>query len=274
MRLLMAAVASMLAMVAGGAPTAHADTDSATRYYLSLGDSLATGTNASGIGQAFTDSGYADQLYAALAASDPKLELKKVGCPGESSASLRFGSQPPTTVLSCGSPRFYKNVLYSKGTQLAEAVGLLEAHKGKVALVTIDIGANDLARIDENGDVVSCLFEFAGCVAQQASMEANLSAVLAALRTAAGPDVPIVGMTYYNVYLPLDDPVVDARVSSTNALLASTYAAAGVAVADVAGAFPTTDDVCSFTWFCTDLDVHPNAAGYGVIADEFLKVLP
>jgi lysophospholipase L1-like esterase len=143
-----------------------------------------------------------------------------------------------------------------------------------VALVTIDIGANDLARIDENGDVVSCLFEFAGCVAQQASMEANLSAVLAALRTAAGPDVPIVGMTYYNVYLPLDDPVVDARVSSTNALLASTYAAAGVAVADVAGAFPTTDDVCSFTWFCTDLDVHPNAAGYGVIADEFLKVLP
>ena len=51
MRLLMAAVASMLAMVAGGA---HADTDSATRYYLSLGDSLATGTNASGIGQAFT----------------------------------------------------------------------------------------------------------------------------------------------------------------------------------------------------------------------------
>jgi hypothetical protein len=99
MRLLMAAVASMLAMVAGGAPTAHADTDSATRYYLSLGDSLATGTNANGIGQAFTDSGYADQLYAALAASDPKLELKKVGCPGESSASLRFGSQPPTTVL-------------------------------------------------------------------------------------------------------------------------------------------------------------------------------
>lgn len=274
MRLLLAAMASMLALVAGAAPVAHADADSATRYYLSLGDSLATGTNANGIGEAFTDDGYADQLYAALASDDPKLELEKLGCPGESSASMRLGSQPPTTVLSCGSPRFYKNFLYPKGTQLAEAVGFLEAHKGKVALVTIDIGANDLSRFDEHGDVVSCLFEIAGCAAQQATIEANLSAILTALRTAAGPGVPIVGMTYYNVFLPLDDPLVTARVNGLNAMLASTYAGAGVPVADVANAFPTIDAVCALTWFCTDFDVHPNAAGYGLIADEFQKVLP
>ena len=34
MRLLIAAIATLVATVAGGAPPAHADTDSATRYYL------------------------------------------------------------------------------------------------------------------------------------------------------------------------------------------------------------------------------------------------
>jgi len=47
----------------------------------------------------------------------------------------------------------------------------------------------------------------------------------------------IVGMTYYNVFAPLGDPDVDASVDAINDLLESTYTAAEVAVADVAGAF-------------------------------------
>lgn len=118
-------VLALVALVA--VPASHADQDSATHYYLSLGDSLAAGTNATGVGAAFTDLGYADQLHAALAADDPKLELEKLGCPGESTVSMRFGSQLPTVVGSCGPPRYYKNVLYPKGTQLAEAISFLEA---------------------------------------------------------------------------------------------------------------------------------------------------
>ena len=45
--------------------------------------------------------------------------------PGESGRIDAVRSQPPTEVLSCGSPRFYKNFLYAKGTQLAEAVSFL-----------------------------------------------------------------------------------------------------------------------------------------------------
>ncbi len=59
------------------APAAQADTDSATHYYLSLGDSLATGTNATEVGVAFTELGYADQLHSALALPDPKLEGRR-----------------------------------------------------------------------------------------------------------------------------------------------------------------------------------------------------
>src|SRR5262249_5394461 len=106
------------------------DPDHGTDYYLSLGDSLAAGANATGVAVAFHDFGYADQLYATLVQSDPKLELVKLGCPGESTTSMRFGAQDPSVVLSCGTSRYYKTVLYPKGTQLAEAVNFLEAHKG------------------------------------------------------------------------------------------------------------------------------------------------
>jgi lysophospholipase L1-like esterase len=64
-----------------------------------------------------------------------------------------------------------------------------------------------------------------------------------------------------------------------NALLADTYAAADVPVADVAGAFENdllpnaAANVCAWTWFCSVQDTHPNAIGYGVIADAFLEVL-
>jgi hypothetical protein len=134
---------------------------------------------------------------------------------------MRFGSRLPSVVLSCGSPRYYKNVVFSKGTQLAEALSFLEAHKGKVALVTIDIGANDLSRFDAQGNLISCLFEPQGCVAQAQSLQSNLSAILAELEAAAGPGVPIVGMSYYDVFAPVcaSDPFpvfICARVDAVN----------------------------------------------------------
>jgi len=273
-RLLIAATLGLAALLAAAAPRARADTDSATHYYLSLGDSLAASAQPNGD----ETHGYAEQLHALLAADDPKLKLVKLGCGGESSVSMRFGSQLPTTVLSCGSPRYYKNVLYPKGIQLDEAGAFLDAHKGKITLITIDIGANDLQRLGSQGELVICLFEPAGCGAQVASLATNLAAILATLQAAA-PGVPIVGMTYYDVFAPLGEPLVDARVDAANAAIATTYAAAGIPVADVAGAFHNDDPplaaqlVCAWTWFCTVGDVHPNTTGYGVIAHEFLEVI-
>jgi lysophospholipase L1-like esterase len=270
-----------LMAVLTGPSIATADDTNAVHYYVSLGDSLAASFQPNGD----DTHGYAEQLYASLVAADPKLELVKLGCGGESTVSMRFGSQDPTVVLSCGTPRYYKHVLYPKGTQLAEAVSFLQAHKDKVALVTIDIGANDLARLDAQGNVVNCLLEPAGCATQTARMVENLSAILADLRAAAGPDVPIVAMSYYDVFAPLcvSDPsqlFVCGRVDDFNATLVDTYAAAGDPVADVAGAFENDNlvncaaHVCDWTWFCALGDVHANTAGYGVIAAAFEQVLP
>jgi lysophospholipase L1-like esterase len=283
MRLSIVAVLCVVsaALTATLTPVARAD-DGATTYYLSLGDSLAASFQPNGD---FTD-GYAEQLYASLVADQPKLRLVKLGCGGESTVSMRFGSQDPTVVLSCGTPRYYKHVLYEKGTQLAEAVSFLQAHKDKVALVTIDIGANDLQRLDAHGDLVICLLEPTGCATGEARLETNLSAILAELRAAAGPNVPIVGMTYYDVFAPLwfTNPAtalfVGGRVDDFNAILDSTYASAGDPVADVAGSFEngvypdSALNVCAWTWFCSLGDVHANAAGYAVITHAFEKRLP
>jgi lysophospholipase L1-like esterase len=269
------AVAAAL-IFAGGA---RAD-DSPTLYYLSLGDSLAQGFQPNGD----LTHGYAEQLHASLSADQPKLRLVKLGCGGESTVSMRFGSQDSTVVGSCGTPRYYK-VLFAKGTQLAEAVSFLQAHKGKVALVTIDIGANDLSWRDAQGNDVFCLLEPDGCATRTTVMAENLAAILADLRAAAGPDVPIVGMSYYDVFAPLcvSDPsllFVCSRVDAFNAILVDTYGAAGAPVADVAGAFENDNlvnaaaHVCAWTWFCTLGYVHANTAGYGVIAQAFQQALP
>jgi lysophospholipase L1-like esterase len=272
-------VAALVGVALAAATSAYAN-DGATTYYLSLGDSLAAGFQPNGD----LTNGYAEQLYASLVADQPKLRLVKLGCGGESTVSMRFGSQYPSVVLSCATPRGYKD-LYPKGTQLGEAVSFLQAHKGKVALVTIDIGANDLSRLDAQGNDVTCLFEPAGCATQTARIVENLTAILSDLRAAAGPGVPIVGMSYYDVFAPLcvSDPsllFVCSRVDAINATLDDTYAAAANPVADVAGAFENENPVtaaahvCAWTWFCVLGDVHPNTVGYGVIAKAFVDVLP
>ena len=80
-------------------------------------------------------------------------------------------------------------------------------------------------------------------------------------------------MTYYDVFLPLGDSDVNGRLNELNALLSSTYTAAAVRVADVAGVFGSAELVCAWTWFCSYGDVHPNTAGYGVIAQAFEQVV-
>jgi hypothetical protein len=123
--------------------------------------------------------------------------------------------------------------------------------------------------------------------------------ILARLRAAAGPDVPIVGMTYYAVGLPdvwnatHDLTQVQAYLAQLNAfngLLEFIYATFGDPVADVAGAFQVNDttlvdgtppDVlreCQWTWQCAGPphgpDIHANSEGYGVVAGAFEEALP
>ena len=276
---------SCLTMLALGNAAAASDHDNGVRHYLSLGTSLAAGIqpDASGANR-LTDEGYADQLHDIVAPEFRKLKLTKLGCPGETTSTMMNGGL-------CD---------YEEGSQLAQAVEFLSAHKNKVAIVTIDMGVNDVLAADcidvptSKVDVVCLLNAFN-------TLSNNLVAIMATLRQAAHPDTEFVAMNYYNTFLAfwLTGPAGQA-LAYESALLAdilnydvlgTVYAAFDVPVADVATAYgsaifsPNTAaglpqnvlNICVYTWMCAPApvgpNIHANRYGYGVIAATIAAVL-
>ena len=287
LRILLAVVVAALAVTAcSGSPApvaAHARAVEET-YYLALGDSLSQGVqpDAAGVSEPTRD-GYPDQVYAALRRNHPELQLVKLGCPGETTATMIHG----------GICR------YHAGSQLAAAVAFLHAHGGRVLLVTIDIGANDPEHCgDQPG-----LKQLASCFGTGVpAAVTNLTAIMTSLKAAAGPGVRLAGMNYY---LPALAEWRNGRSGQAVAWLAEklaaiyndsldrVYAKSGARVANVFGAFdsanfadkgatPGSGDVprnvallCQWTWECAapprGPNQHANQAGYQVIARTFLQ---
>ena len=273
---LLAALALVLGTAAPVAAAGGSSGDKANSYYLSLGDSIAAGVQPIGDPDDMyrTDVGYADQLFQMTRDEYSKLSLEKLGCPGETTTTMIDGG-------ICD---------YTHGSQLDEAVAFLHAHRQFVAFVTIDIGANDF----------NCAAGY--CFEQGvASIQANLPTILAALREAAGPNIPIVGMTIYNPFLanwllgPEGQAVAQASATQfmgpANGVLRGIFEAGGARVADIETAFSSNDfttmvdlpgvgpvpinvaRICMWTWVCAPApygpDNHPNETGYGVIAGAY-----
>jgi lysophospholipase L1-like esterase len=278
-RLLIAAVLSaMLAVVALAiaAPNGSADP---VHYYLALGDSLSVGYQP---GPGDTNQGYTDDLFAALKAKDPSLVLVKLGCSGETTGTMINGGR-------CTDGR------YPTGSQLTEAEAFLAAHRADVKYLTIDIGANDVDGCASGGSIDPV------CVTQGVvTIAANLNTIMSRLRTASGSLPKSAGMTYYDPFLQyylggLQGKVVAilsvdllAAINTVETLL---YQQHGFKVADVAGAYKTTNflnqttvpgygqqpvnvaTICRLTYMCSVQNIHPNPQGYQVIANAFLAKL-
>ncbi|MCF2530008.1 SGNH/GDSL hydrolase family protein [Yinghuangia soli] len=276
---LLAALLSAVLLVAGGASSAVAGTGagSGATYYVSLGDSLAKGYMP---GQGDTDQGYTDRLHTALKAGDAGIEHIKLGCSGATTTTLLNGGGGCT---------------YAEGSQLAAAEKFLRAHRGKVRVLTIDIGANDVQRCARG---MSLDFP---CVAEgMSTVGKNLPVILKRLRAAGGPQVKFAGMTYYNpslaAWLAGDQGRQFAYLTSVlqevlNGIIGSSLRVKDFRVADVAGAFSSRSytplvplpgvgqvplnvaKICQLTFMCTRQDIHANPAGYQVLADSFAAVL-
>jgi lysophospholipase L1-like esterase len=272
-RITSAAAVAVAALGLLGGPAAASE-DESTTYYLALGDSLAAGYQP--LSPLDRTDGYVWQLHDKLSAADPKLSLENLGCGGETTGTLLHGG-------ICDYP--------GQDSQLAAAERFLHAHKDKVTLITVDIGGNDLNRCAREGAIDPACVQSA-----LAALTVNLTEILARLRAIA-PQTPIIGMTYYNPYLAawLTGPAGKAlaqqsiQVSAVfNGILSSVYAGANARVADVAGAFSSTDlvtqvplpgvglvplpvaRICMWTWMCAKTDIHANTTGYAVIADAYL----
>lgn len=258
-------------------------------YYLALGASESVGVQPTAAYPrgAATDAGYANDVAAAERPTWPGLQLVRIGCPGETTGTMIAG---------------HDHCSYPDGSQLATAVDFLRNHPSTV-LVTVDIGFNDLNPCFHHHEVDGACIDTA-----LDEVHDQLADILATLRAASAGDhgILVVGVGHNDPYLgaylrgPRGQALAAASIGVLDRLdqtLRTTYGAAGVPVADVAGAFrsadvqrsvpgtsttspatgPTTSPLpvdvartCALTWMCAPRpygpNIHPNAAGYLTIA--------
>lgn len=266
--------AAAAAVSAAVVPTASAVVPT---YYVALGDSLSVGYMP-GVGD--TNQGYADKLYAKLHLTHPSLQLVKLGCSGETTTTMITGGKCTDR--------------YPLGTsQLAAAEQFFAAHPNAVKYLTLDIGANDVAGCASGGSIDAV------CVTQgTVTIVQNLNTILARLTAASHRTPRSIGMTYYDPFLaswlggPTGQVVATASVSllvAVNAAEATLYGSYGFKIADVAQTFHSLDfvnqrtvapygklprnvaDICQYTYMCSLQNIHPNVAGYQLIANTFAR---
>ena len=247
-------------------------------YYLALGTSLAAGVQADRktCESIISRVSYPKFLEWKIRKKVRNARLVNLGCPGETSTSFIDGG-----------------LCYPVGDgQLDRAIAFLENHREDTVVVTLDIGANDVLPCYFDPEYIALGLDV--CIPQQLGiLTTNLLEILADLRSVA-PDVPIIGMNYYNPLLanffedPTSLPQLIFLQGLLNSSLESVYGSFGYPVADVAGAFrsgDTNDDngnmipnnvetICAWTWMCSCQNIHANWIGYWKMADAFEDELP
>lgn len=255
----------------------------AGRVYLALGDSLSAGFQTA----PDYDAGYVGTVYDAL---KPRVvnKIANLSCPGETTATMIDGG---TASAGYTCP--------AGGTaQLVAAETYLTKPGVNAKVITLSIGANDL------GPCLTAQGADEACVTNQLRViGANLVTILGRLR-AAEPQATIVVLNYYDPYLAtwLDgsaDAQDQARASvqlitQLNGVVAQAATRYHATVADVAGEFRTdawspsvtlpgvsepvplnVAMICQNTLMCDPAlqNVHPNDAGYALIAKAVLATL-
>lgn len=288
LRTVLVAVGCALVALVPAAALAKNTSKPKPRYYLALGDSLSQGVQPNAAGTSVeTKKGYANDLYKAEKKKLHGLRFKDLGCPGETTASMMNGGKCP----------------YKQGNQLAAAEKFLKHHKGHIAFVTIDIGANDVDGCVKNGVIDGT------CLAKGVnSIKTNVPKIAAALRKAAGKKVKIIAMTYYDPFLAeylkggSGKGVAQASQSlakQVNDDIVNGYTPSHIKIADVATTFKTYTPfsgpgsqnatykgqtvpvavarICQWTWECTPAprgpNIHANVTGYQKIAKTFKRGL-
>lgn len=248
-------------------PSATEETPEPGGVYLALGDSLAAGYQPGGA--ELRDSAYPALAAGRLARDGVDLTVENLSCSGESTQTFLEGGR-------CD---------FAEGSQMAAAESLLEERDGEVALVTIDIGGNDLRTCIGRDLVVD-----EGCVDEGlGSVDTNLPEILERLRAAAGPEVPVLVLGYYNPWLAASYigegeeqlAVASRAYTALDRAIRSTAEDEGAVPVPLTSAFRLDDEspttfggrevptnvaqVCTLTYICTELDIHLTDEGAAVV---------
>ena len=289
--LALAGALALLLAVPAASPAAKAPP---TQLYVSLGDSYATGyqPTARGVGRN-TRNGFAFQLPGLARPRGYNFKLVNFGCGGATTTSILQAKGCVPRARALGGP------VYTNKTQTAAAEAFLRANRGKVGLITVSIGGNDVTRCISAADATTCVAE------SVKPLEANVTKLVKRLRSAAGPNVRIVGITYPDVVLGLwtsgkqsDQDFAKLSLFAFRGLLnpalkrsyESVRKGSFVDVTAASGAYGSLDQttmlapygtipvpvatVCKLTYFCQFGDIHARTNGYRLIAQLIAKSLP
>jgi lysophospholipase L1-like esterase len=260
------------------------------KYYLSLGDSYSVGYQP-GVG--------ATDGYTASVAKKTKLLLENFGCGGATSTSIltTVGCTAPygPTALDDAAP-------YTTVTQEQAAVDFIDANPGRIGLITVSIGGNDVTDCASNADPISCV------EAAESTIQTNVTSLVDSLSTAltANGDTTakLIGLTYPDVILgdyvfpagATNVTLADESIAAFDDLINPTLATAYTSVPQ--GSFvnvtqapykratsgddtPLTKttklkpygtipvavwEICTLTYYCSEGNIHANTKGYAFIA--------
>jgi lysophospholipase L1-like esterase len=261
------------------------------QFYVSLGDSYAVGWQHPALyDQGPTLTGFDRQIPKLAKKKHYRLTEVNFGCGGATTTSILEQKGCVKAARAIGGRNY-------KTTQAVAAERFLRSHRGKVALVTVSIGGNDVTACARDTNPVPCV------AAATASVTKNVTKLAKALRKAGGKKVRIVGTTYPDVILgqwvrqPANQTLASlsttAFKSLINPALVKAYKAGKGKLVDVTratGAYtPLTQlttlapygsipvavtKVCQLTWYCQFGDIHANSKGYKIIAQLVVKTLP
>ena len=237
--------------------------------YLALGDSLAVGVGATQP----SETGYVARLHRALSADDATPRVSVL-------SNLAVSGETSTSMIRDG--------------QLAEALEVIGG-EAPVALVTLDIGGNDLLRLLAT-DACAADPMAADCLQllalTLADFETNYRQILEELSAGLAEHAPgsrLAVMTYFNPFsgtdtahesaaelallgtdASLDCEADDPRARGMNDIIACVAVQLGAMTADVKPAF---DGLGLELTHIGSEDIHANDRGYEVIAEAFLAAI-
>jgi lysophospholipase L1-like esterase len=292
--LALAGALSLLVAVPATAPAAK-KVKPPKQFYVSLGDSYATGyqPTAQGVGKN-TRNGFAYQVPGLAKSRGYDFTLVNFGCGGATTTSLLESKGCVKPARALGGP------VYSNKTQAQAAEAFLRANRGKVGLVTVSIGGNDVTSCVRQSDPTTCV------ATNIKTAETNIKKLVKRLRTAAGPKVRIVGTTYPDVVLgawvnPGTQSAKDLAGLSQfafrgiiNPALKRAYTSVKkggfVDVTEASDSYIPLDQTttlapygqvpkavartCELTYYCQFGDIHAHTNGYKIIAQLIAKSLP
>ena len=227
------------------------------KRYIALGDSLT---------QIGDSQRYPERFFSYLDGVAAADELHNIGESGQTSGGINGG-------------------------QLTTARQRIDDTDTDATVVTIDIGGNDLLRCVRGGAQIDTACVTAGV----GTVKKNLPTILKRLKAAAGADVPVLVLGYYNPWLAakaLNQPVkgVDAAAKAYTALSTAIESAAkssGTTFVGLDQAFSTNDTtpttingrsvpknaaaICTLTNICTAADIHLTDEGAATVARVLAK---